>query len=239
MKEDGSQRPKDEWSSSSVFRPSPVIRLPMHAVIVANGLLEANARLRELWERGDLRIAADGGTRNAHEQLGLAPHVVIGDFDSLDQETRAWLGPPSVEFIQHPPAKDETDLELALGLALERGAEDVTLLGALGGRSDQFIANILLLTRAPQVVIADAASEMWAAAQQATIEGEIGDTVSLIPIDERVEGIVTRDLEYPLCNEDLPRGSTRGISNRLTATRAEVRWKKGLLLVVHLFEAVR
>jgi thiamine pyrophosphokinase len=126
-----------------------------------------------------------------------------------------------------------------LNLALERGAEYVTLLGALGGRADQIIANVMLLTRVPQVVIADAASEMWAAAQEATIEGTVGDTVSLIPIDERVEGIVTRDLEYPLRNEDLARSSTRGISNRLTATRAEVRWKKGLLLVVHLFEAVR
>jgi thiamine pyrophosphokinase len=208
----------------------------MHAVILANGLLEANARLRELWQRGDLRIAADGGARNAHEQLGLAPHVVIGDFDSLYQETRAWLGPPSVEFIQHPPAKDETDLELALDLALERGAQSVTLLGALGGRADQFVANVLLLTRSPQVTIADAASEMWAATQHAMVEGVIGDTVSLIPIDARVEGIVTRDLEYPLRNEDLPRGSTRGVSNRLTATRAEVHWKKGLLLVVHLFD---
>lgn len=210
----------------------------MQALIVANGVLEANARLRGLWQRGDLRIAADGGARNAREQLALPPDVVIGDLDSLDEQTRGWLEAAKVEFIRYPRAKDQTDLELALDLALKRGAGSATLLGALGGRADQSLSNVLLLTRAPQVVIAEAASEMWAAADGASIEGSIGDTVSLIPIDALVEGVVTRDLEYPLRDEDLLRGSTRGISNRLTATRAEVRWKKGLLLVVHLFDAV-
>ena len=210
----------------------------MHTLIVANGVLEADARLRELWQRGDLRIAANGGARSAREHFGLAPQVVIGDFDSLDRETQAWLK-QDAEFIQYPRAKDETDLELALNLALERGAEHVTLLGAFGGRVDQFVANVLLLTRAPKVVIADAGSEMWTSTQQATIEGTIGDTVSLIPIDERVEGIFTRELEYPLRGEDLLRGSTRGISNRLTAACAEVNWKQGLLLIVHLFDAER
>lgn len=207
----------------------------MHAVIVANGVLESNAKLRELWERGDLRIAADGGARNVREHFSLAPQVVIGDFDSLDRETKAWLDRQHIEFIQYPPAKNETDLELALNLARERGAENVTLLGAFDGRIDQFIANVLLLTRGQQVVIADAASEIWAGTKHATIEGTIGDTVSLIPIDERVEGIETSGLEYPLREEDLARGSTRGISNVLTANRAEVKWRKGLLLVVHLF----
>jgi thiamine pyrophosphokinase len=208
----------------------------MDAVIVANGALDADARLRGLWEGAGLRMAADGGARQAREQLGAAPQVVIGDLDSLDEQTRGWLEQQRVEFIQYPRAKNETDLELALKLALERGAEHVTVLGAFGGREDQFIANVLLLTRAPQVVITDTASEMWVATQGATIEGTIGDTISLIPMDARVEGVVTRGLEYPLRDEDLLRGSTRGISNRLTATRAEVKWKRGLLLVVHLFD---
>ncbi len=86
-------------------------------------------------------------------------------------------------------------------------------------------------------MLADATSEMWTATDHASIEGLIGDTVSLIPLDTRVEGIVTRDLEYPLRDEDLLRGTTRGVSNVMTAPRAEVRWRKGLLLVVHLFQS--
>ncbi len=224
---------------SSVFPPSSALRPSMHAVIIANGELDANVRLRQIWQHAGWRIAADGGARNAREQLELAPQVVIGDLDSLDAETRTWLEQNHVEFIQHPVKKDETDLELALNLARTRGAERITILGAFGGRVDQTIANVLLLSRELQVVIADAASEMWAATNQAVIEGSIGDTVSLIPLDERVEGVVTRELEYPLRAEDLMRGSTRGVSNRMLTTRAEVNWQKGLLLIVHLFTNVQ
>lgn len=208
----------------------------MNAVLVANGELAANERLRELWREADLRLAADGGAGNARRELGLPPQVVIGDLDSLDQETRGWLKENGAEFFEYPPAKDQTDLELALDLASERGAAQVTIVGALGGRIDHFIANVLLLTRTRQVIIADAVSEMWTAAERATIDGTPGDTVSLMPLDERVEGIITQNLAYPLRNETLARGSTRGISNRLTAPRAEVRWTSGLLLVVHLFD---
>jgi thiamine pyrophosphokinase len=211
----------------------------MHAVIVANGELHANARLKEIWQRADWRLAADGGARNAREQLGRAPQVVVGDLDSLDGATRAWLEANRAEFIQHPVAKDETDLELALNLAATRGAARITLLGAVGGRADQFIANVLLLTRTPNLVIAGATSELWAATGHAAIEGNAGDTVSLIPIDARVEGIVTRELEYPLRDEDLERGTTRGVSNRMLADRAEVSWRKGLLLIVHLLDGGR
>lgn len=208
----------------------------MHALIVANGSFEADARLRDLWQSGDLRIAADGGARHAREQLWAAPQVVIGDLDSLDDETRRWLEQRRVEFIRHPTAKDQTDLELAVDLALQRGAGEVTVLGAFGGRVDQFVGNVLLLSRVPGVKLRDASSEMWAATGHARIEGAAGDTVSLIPLDERVEGVVTCALEYPLRGEDLGRGSTRGISNRLTAPAAEVDWRKGMLLIVHLFD---
>ena len=57
----------------------------MNAVIIANGQFAANARLITLWQGADLRIAADGGSRNAHKYLELAPLVAIGDFDSLDE----------------------------------------------------------------------------------------------------------------------------------------------------------
>lgn len=206
----------------------------MIATIVANGELTNNARLRELWQRADFRIAADGGARNARLYLELAPHTVIGDMDSLDEETRAWLESARVEFIRYPPAKDETDLELALNLAQTRGASDITILGAYGGRVDQSVANVLLLTRARNVRITDAVSEMWVSDGQVTIEGHAGDIVSLIPLNERVEGIVTQDLEYPLRAETLTLGSTRGISNVMLGARAYVHWTKGKLLIVHL-----
>lgn len=208
----------------------------MNAVVVANGEMQASARLQEIWERATLRIAADGGARNARLFLGRAPHVIIGDMDSLDDETHTWLKQAGVEFIPHPPAKDETDLELALLLAQNRGADETTMIGAFGGRVDHFLANVLLLTRERQLKIADAASEMWVGQGDDTILGKKGDTVSLIPLDKAVQGITTRELEYPLHGETLERGSTRGISNVMLGERAQVRWTTGMLLIVHLFQ---
>lgn len=208
----------------------------MHAVVVANGEMTENARVRAIWADADLRVAADGGARNARLYLGLAPQVVIGDMDSLDDETREWLEAAHAERVQHPRAKDETDLELALALAQTRGADELTILGAFGGRSDHFIANVMLLTRTPHLKITDATSEVWMGSGNDSITGKRGDTISLIPLDTAVEGITTTDLEYPLRGETLERGSTRGISNVMLGATANVRWTRGALLIVHLFD---
>lgn len=207
----------------------------MNAVVVANGEMTAHARLQEIWRRADLRIAANGGARNARLFLQRAPHIVIGDLDSLDAETRAWLESNACEFIQHPPAKDETDLELALLLAQERGAAEITILGAFGGRVDQFFANVFLLTRARNLKIVDATSELWLGQGNDVIQGKKGETVSLIPLDKAVEGITTTGLEYPLRHETLERGSTRGISNVMLSDRATVGSDYGTLLIIHLY----
>ena len=63
----------------------------MKTVIAANGILEPNIRLTKLWRAADLRIAADGGARIARAHLQLAPHIVIGDFDSVHADTLQWL----------------------------------------------------------------------------------------------------------------------------------------------------
>lgn len=208
----------------------------MRAVISANGEMTSHPRLRALWQQADLRIAADGGAGRARLWLGPAPHVIIGDMDSVDDETRAWLAQNRVEQIHYPPAKDATDLELALDLASERGAQETLILGAFGGRADQFIANVLLLARAPQARIADGASEIWAARARAEIQGSAGDTVSLLPLSDRVEGILTTDLEYPLRRETLTLGSTRGVSNVMLGDSARIEWQTGILLIIHLFQ---
>lgn len=210
----------------------------MHAVISANGELKDHPYLRDLWRAADLRIAADGGAANARAHLALPPHILIGDFDSLDQATRAWCESAHAEMIQHPVAKNETDLGLALDLAHSRGATEVTVLGALGGRFDQEFSNVLLLTKlaAAHVTtrIAGADFDAWVAWEHAVVTGRIGETVSLIPLTERVDGVVTQGLKYPLRDETLLRDSARGVSNELAADRAEISFTRGLLLVVHL-----
>lgn len=210
----------------------------MKIVIVANGELQESHRLREIWRTADFRIAADGGALNARKHLALAPHVLIGDLDSLDDATRLWCEFARVETIRQPRAKDATDLELAIDLAIARGATNLTLLGVFGGRFDQSMANTLLLVKPASAKIpariAGADFDAWLATERASIAGKIGETVSLIPLTAQVENIETSGLQFPLRNETLFFGSSRGISNVLTALRAEISFTRGMLLVVHL-----
>jgi thiamine pyrophosphokinase len=115
-------------------------------IVLANGTLDDPAPLRKrlmAWGEAEV-IAADGGARLA-ASLGLRPQIVIGDLDSLDPQDRQVLTEAGARLQASPADKDETDLELALRLAVAGGAEQVAVLGALGGRLDMTLANLLLL----------------------------------------------------------------------------------------------
>jgi thiamine pyrophosphokinase len=208
----------------------------IRAVIFTNGAPPDGAAVRRWLRPGDWLICADGGARAALA-LGLKPDVVIGDLDSLDGMRQTQLKALGCRLIVYPAAKDWTDLELALKLAVEEGASDILILGGLGGRIDQEMANILLLLL-PELdgipaQIADERQELFVTRGEATIAGQAGDTVSLIPLGGDVTGIVTSGLLYPLKNEPLLSGPARGISNVMTGDVARVTLTSGALLVVH------
>jgi thiamine pyrophosphokinase len=209
----------------------------MRAIVIANGHVgNSEASRVQNWPH-DLVICADGGAQHALG-LGLAPDVVVGDLDSLDGDLRARLEDEGCQVLVHPPRKDETDLELALRYAIDHGVEEILILGALGGRIDQTLANILLLALPElqkvktRIVAGD--QEMFLIRGQAFIEGQVGDTVSLLPIAGDVRGITAEGLEYPLQHGTLKFGPTLGISNVLTVPVARVQVGQGLLLCVHI-----
>lgn len=201
----------------------------MRAVIIANGWLNQPIEILP----GDLLIAADGGARRCLEQ-GLQPDYVVGDMDSLDAQQVATLESGGARLLRFPSRKDHTDLELALGMARDLGCIQVVILGALGERWDQTIANILLPAAWPglDIRLVDRDQEIYLlrAGAQIALPGSPGDRVSLIPLTATASGIHTHNLEYPLADESLPFGSTRGISNVMTASPAVVQLAEGLLL---------
>ena len=207
----------------------------MRAVIFANGTLTDRRTARELLRSDDLIIAVDGGTRRAWE-VGVDPHLVVGDLDSLTAEKRERLTSRGAEWSSFPPRKDATDLELALIRAASEGADPIIVLAALGGRVDQTVANILLLTlpeiRGIDVRVVEGEQQAFLIHKESLIEGHSGDTVSLIPIGGDAGGITSEGLEWPLDDDTLRFGATRGISNVLTDTQASVRVRQGLLLCV-------
>lgn len=208
----------------------------MHVVIIANGIIKDVAGSRAIAARADLLLCADGGTLYALE-WGLVPDIVIGDMDSLDATHLGRLETAGVRLIRHPARKDETDLELALNEAIRRGATEITILGALGGRIDQTLANIFLLSwsrlNGITVQIVEGTETLYLTRNSVTIHGEKGDIVSLLPLSPEVAGITTTGLEYPLHGESLYLGPSRGVSNVMTDVETTINVRDGLLLVIH------
>jgi thiamine pyrophosphokinase len=205
-------------------------------IIFANGELPDLEKARDLLLEDDFIIAADGGTRHALA-LGKTPNVVIGDLDSITKEERRKMEQSEVEIIQHPSDKNETDLELAIQHALTLNPEQIIILAALGGRLDQTLGNIALISDLRpstfDLRLDDGIEEIFFCRDKCEINGTTGDLVSLIPWQGEVTGIVTDSLKWPLQNETLYPNKTRGISNEMTRGTATVQIASGLLLVVH------
>jgi thiamine pyrophosphokinase len=207
-----------------------------HIVIVANGEFLYSARLLCVVDAAQVVIAADGGANwlMAHGRL---PQVLIGDMDSVAPDVLHVLDEGGCRLLRHARDKDETDTELALSEALALGATHITLLGAVGGRIDHALANVLLLAMpqlaAVQVTLFDGRSYLSLAREEIVIGGEEGDVISLLPFSGDVEGITTTGLRYPLRGETLHPGPARGVSNVLLQPEGRITWQRGTLLVVH------
>lgn len=210
------------------------------AIIIANGEILNLDAARAVISPDDFVIAADGGLRHCF-RLGLTPRLLIGDLDSTSPADLATLEATGTQIIRHPAHKDQTDLELAIEWAIRNGHNDILVLGALGDRWDQTLANLLLpalyAQEGTRIRIIDGRQQISLARGPGslTLSGAPGDTVSLIPIGGDAHGVTTSGLEYPLDNGTLRFGSTLGISNTLTAREAIISVQEGLLVCVLFF----
>ena len=204
--------------------------------IFANGEVTDLHRLRRMLQPEDVFIAADGGYRYL-EQLGIVPECVIGDLDSLSEEQVSSLEHQGIPIERHPIDKDETDLELALRRGVAQGIKVIRIAGAVGGRFDQSLGNLFLLTKKEfshlDLRLEDGIEEVFLIRNEALILGSPGDTVSLLPLGEPARRITTHGLKYALHNETLFPDQSRGISNVMLSNQARVNVNEGLLICVH------
>jgi thiamine pyrophosphokinase len=182
-----------------------------------------------------LIIAADSGLEHVHT-LGRHADLVVGDMDSVSPAALARAVSAGSEVEEHPTDKDATDLELALGAARRAGATRVTVLGAGGGRLDHFLANVVLFA-APDwasfelhALVGDA--HVVVVRERVELRGPIGSIVSLLAAAGPVTGVRTSGLRWPLSDDPLAAGTTRGISNEMTGPVATVSLTGGVLLAI-------
>jgi thiamine pyrophosphokinase len=208
------------------------------AVVIAHG--DVTLSDRDLAARADLVVAADGGAL-ALERWGILPHRVVGDLDSLGAERAAALERRGATITRFPVAKDASDLELAMRYALESGADDIVLLGMLGGaRVDHALVNLTLLAdpayRGLGVRAIHGETQLRAlhSGDSLALRGPVGSTVTLVPVRGDVRGVTTHGLRYPLTGGLLPFGKSLGLSNVVARLPARVSIEEGILLVIEI-----
>lgn len=211
----------------------------MRALVFANGEPNDGPMVQRVLADGQtaLVVAADGGARVAR-YFGRKVDVVIGDMDSLPARQLESLEANGTQVYRYPPEKNETDLELALKWVARQDYRWIRIIGGIGGRFDQMLANVYLMAL-PELSECEV---MLAAGRQLIrllspgehpVQGNIGDTLSLIPISHAVTGIQTYNLRYPLRQETLDFGPARGVSNVIDDVDAAIHFETGLLLLVH------
>jgi thiamine pyrophosphokinase len=209
----------------------------MKAVIFANGIMNQWPLGFELSMERDLIIAADGGFNHCR-QWDVMPHIIVGDMDSINPSDLTAPGHGDIEIHRFPAKKDETDLHLALQMAIDRNAGEIVILGALGARWDMTFSNVFILLtpflRGVDVRILEGQYELLClhGHHKINLQGKPGNIVSLIPLAGPVTGVTLGGFEFPLDKETLPVGTTRGVSNLFKNEKVEIEIESGHLLVV-------
>lgn len=207
----------------------------VRVVIMIGGEMEKEDFLRGQISTDDYLICADRGADYAYKS-GLKPKAIVGDFDSISDEAKDFYKKSGCLFLSYPPEKDRTDTEIAMDYALERGARELVITCALGGRVDHELGNIYLLEKlvksGVKAKILSGRQIIEVIVESTELHIRAGKTVSLFALTDAVDGITTKGLKYPLINGRLSRGVSLGISNELVADRAHLDIKDGSLLVV-------
>ena len=175
-------------------------------------------------------IAADKGLCHL-EAAGIAPDLIVGDFDSLGTV------PQGPNVIRHPVEKDDTDMMLAVKTGLERGYRTFVLYGGMGGRLDHTYANLQTLAYLVDhgargfLLGGDFAVTALKEDRLAFPAGLTGP-VSVFCPGEPAEGVSIEGLYYPLQDAVLTSGFPLGVSNQFTGVPASVSVRRGTLLVM-------
>ena len=186
-------------------------------------------------EKGDLIIAADAGYLTAR-RLGITPDVVLGDFDTLGEANI----PDGIECLRVPAEKNDTDTQLAVQVAIDRGAGEIVIVGGMSGRIDHTLSTLAILEnlwerKAGRIyaTLTDGKNRVRFIRSSGTILPRSQYRFfSLIAADETVKGITLEGCKYPLKNGRISRRHQWAVSNEITGNCALIEIKRGGVWVI-------
>jgi len=204
----------------------------METVLIFVGGDSPSSPLAEELPTADLVVAADSGYDLAVAE-GFPVDVLIGDMDSIIADHI----PAHVIVERHPSDKDATDLELALSRVVVERPDRVVVVGGAGGRFDHELAVAGLISAETWADVDEidwVTDRGWSYVVRGRriLHGDVGATISLIPMGGPALGVTTRGLRWNLREATLAHGTTHGISNVFTGPVADITVRMGCVLVV-------
>ena len=205
----------------------------------------------------DLVIAADGGIKHLIKN-GIVPDVIVGDFDSVEDETllkcgiaredvtrvkgeeknkRITLFGKEVDVFSYPVMKDETDMHLAYKIGASRGYSLFELYGGVGGREDHTFANICLLYEMKNsgdrgILIGNEYKITVIKNEEIVLHGKPFGTFSVFAFGSDAHGVFIEGAKYNVENADLTQEFPLGVSNSYINTgKAKISVISGTLLI--------
>lgn len=201
------------------------------AYIYVGGPIDA-AGITERPRDGELTVAADSGWDNA-ALLGITPSLLVGDFDSIRQNTL----PEDTEILRVPAEKDRTDTQLAVELAISRGARELVIVGGLTGRLDHTLSNLGVLEKlhaaGVHAVMTDGQNRVRFIRNGSALIAKGAYTyLSLLVADDRAKGVEIKGCKYELAGATLTRHDQYAVSNEITGNCALVSVRRGGLFII-------
>lgn len=208
-------------------------------IIIANGKSPKKQTINYFVKKGfSTIICADGGANTAR-QLGIIPHYIIGDFDSINTDTVRYFKSKST-FIQFKRQND-TDVEKCLKFAIKNKYAEVVLVGGTGDRLDHTICNlgiVLKFYNRIRIYLSAENSYLVPTNKPISFKSVIGETISVYAFNDHTK-ITSYGLKYKLNSSTLPFGKRESTSNVSNSNEIKLDVKNGIIFIIRDFNTIK
>jgi thiamine pyrophosphokinase len=203
-----------------------------NCVIFLNGVIENDEFIKEIVNKEDFIIAVDGGL-NHIKRLGFAPNLILGDFDSSEYNMAL---ESNGEIHKYNSDKNATDGEIAMEYVIEKGFNEVIIVGALGNRIDHMLSNIYMLEKLSDAGITGKIisykNEIYFLTNELVLSRGKYKYFSVVSITDMISGLSIENSRYDLDHADLSRTESLCISNEFLEETVNISLEKGKAIVI-------
>ncbi|MBU3091603.1 thiamine diphosphokinase [Clostridium sp. CM028] len=207
----------------------------MKVIIISGGNPPSQQLLMNEITEDAFLIGADSGA-NCLYDYNINPHLLVGDFDSIDKEALDYFKKNNSIIDIYPTEKDFTDTEIAVKKALKMKPNEIVLLGCTGSRVDHLLGNIGMLKSCLEngvsACIKDENNNIRLIDAGTSLSGTVGDIFSVQSYGDEIIGLTIKGAKYPLNNYNLKIGQSITISNEFAGPQVQLKFKSGTLMII-------